>query len=79
MRKLLPAIFAFPLLRTASAALPAVDSSGTVFSENSFFGVARFSPLHLTVAIPEPASNVLLVCGLLTIGGLAIFLGRKLG
>jgi len=30
-------------------------------------------------AIPEPATNILLVCGLLTVGGLAIFLGKKIG
>lgn len=30
-------------------------------------------------AVPEPATNVLLVCGLLTVGGLAIFLGKKIG
>jgi len=28
--------------------------------------------------IPEPATNILLVCGLLTVGGLAIFLGKKI-
>jgi hypothetical protein len=31
------------------------------------------------VVVPEPATNVLLICGLLTVGGLAIFLGKKLG
>lgn len=31
------------------------------------------------VVVPEPATNVLLICGLLTVGGLAIFLGQKLG
>jgi hypothetical protein len=30
-------------------------------------------------AIPEPATNILLVCGLFTVGGLAIFLGKKIG
>ena len=29
--------------------------------------------------VPEPATNVLLVCGLLTVGALAIFLGKKIG
>jgi hypothetical protein len=29
--------------------------------------------------VPEPATNVLLVCGLVTVGGLAIFLGKKIG
>jgi hypothetical protein len=29
--------------------------------------------------VPEPATNILLVCGLLTVGGLAIFLGKKIG
>ena len=37
------------------------------------------SPFIANVAIPEPATNVLLICGLLTVGGLAIFLGKKLG
>jgi hypothetical protein len=36
-------------------------------------------PFINNVIIPEPATNVLLICGLLTVGGLAIFLGKKLG
>jgi hypothetical protein len=41
---------------------------------------ASAAPLFInSVVIPEPATNVLLICGLLTVGGLAIFLGKKLG
>jgi hypothetical protein len=29
--------------------------------------------------VPEPATNILLVCGLVAVGGLAIFLGKKIG
>jgi hypothetical protein len=84
MRKLLPAFIASAFLCTASTAVPLLNSGsngppGESYKLSRFLGPALFSPLHLTVAIPEPATNVLLICGLFTIGGLAIFLGKKLG
>jgi hypothetical protein len=33
---------------------------------------------QITVVL-EPATNILLICGLITVGGLAIFLGKKIG
>ncbi len=61
MHKLLPILFASPVVTTASAAAP--------FGDN----------VRLMTLLPEPATNVLLVCGLLTVTGLAIFLGKKIG
>ena len=63
MRNLLPMLLAPAGLSTASAALPLVGN---------------FSLLQATV-VPEPATNVLLVFGLVTVTGLAIFLGKKIG
>jgi hypothetical protein len=61
MHKLLPILFASPVVITASGAPPFVNN------------------VHRITVMPEPATNVLLVCGLLTVTGLAIFLGKKIG
>lgn len=34
---------------------------------------------RLITVMPEPATNVLVICGLLTVTGLAIFLSKKIG
>ena len=73
MRKLLPTLLASGILTTASAALPFVDNFGNATSHSLMVNVGQL------VVVPEPATNVLLICGLLTVGGLAIFLGKKLG
>ena len=64
MRNLLSMLLAPAGLSTTSAALPLVGS---------------FKSLHQATAVPEPATNVLLVFGLVTITGLEIFLGKKIG
>ncbi len=64
MRNLLPILLAPAGLSTASAALPLMGN---------------LDSLHQTTVVPEPATNVLLVFGLVTVTGLAIFLGKKIG
>ena len=66
MRNLLSMLLAPAGLSTASAALPLPL-------------VGNFDSLHQASVIPEPATNVLLVFGLVTVAGLAIFLGKKIG
>jgi hypothetical protein len=73
MRKLLPTLLASGILTTASAALSFANNFGNVTSDDLMVNVGQL------VVVPEPATNVLLICGLLTVGGLAIFLGQKLG
>jgi hypothetical protein len=84
MRKLLPALVASAQLSTASAALPYLHMfdngmPARADSLTNLLALALLSPQRVSVAIPEPATNVLLIFGLVTIGGLAIFLGKKLG
>jgi hypothetical protein len=81
MGKLLPATFALAFVSGASAAFPLVDHlhGAAVTRLGAMHSLGLVLPLLPAVAVPEPASNVLLICGLLTIGGLAIFLGKKLG
>jgi hypothetical protein len=81
MGKLLPATFALAFVSGASAALPLVDNlrAAAVTHLGAMRSLGLVLPLRSGVAVPEPASNVLLICGLLTVGGLAIFLGKKLG
>jgi len=64
MRNLVSILLAPAGLSTASAALPLVGN---------------FDSLHQATAVPEPATNVLLIFGLVTVTGLAIFLGKKIG
>jgi len=63
MRNLVSILLAPAGLSTASAALPLVGN---------------FDSLQTTVVL-EPATNVLLIFGLVTVTGLAIFLGKKIG
>ena len=82
MRKLFATLLASGVVTTGSAALPFVDTFGNGMSAGrgciTNFWVL-FPPLVVSMAVPEPATNVLLICGLLMTGGLAIFLGNKLG
>lgn len=71
MRKLLPSLLASGILTTASAALSFADNFRNATSDHLM--------VSQLVVVPEPATNVLLICGLLIVGGLAIFLGQKLG
>lgn len=81
MRKLLPTLLACGVVATTSAALPLADNFGNGMPANGNGVTAAWALLLLpfSAAVPEPATNVLLICGLLTVGGLAIFLGKKLG
>jgi hypothetical protein len=88
MGKLLSTLLALGILKTASAALPLVDNFGNGMprsalalegSRNNATSDSVMVNVDQLVVVPEPATNVLLICGLLTIGSLAIFLGKKLG
>jgi hypothetical protein len=73
MRKLLPTLLAYGILATASAGVPVAGNVRSATTDHLVVGATQL------VVVPEPATNVLLICGLLTVGGLAIFLGKKLG